>query len=106
MIAEIDRLRSMYVDSISRAMSVAHALRQLDAGFNALEHVPSADALDEMQRIAERVLDERSRAEHDMRQAGRTIHVGGDFIQVGDIVESSNIAVGKNITQCEEGGAQ
>jgi len=98
-IREIDRLRRAYIGAISTAIDAATKLQRIDKEFAGMDFVPSQADIDEMNETANSII---NRLATDQKAAGKAqtyIHVGGDMMQVGDITESDNIAIGKEIKQ-------
>ena len=98
LIPEIDRQRRRYERAISEAMLAAEELKMLDAEFRALLYVPTTKAIDEIEAVANSVI---ARHTTNIKQpvTGPVYNVGGDVIQVGDIIDAENIAIGKDIDQ-------
>lgn len=97
---EIDRLRKRYIAGLGDALIALDRLSSIDERFAGLDHAPTAASIDEINALANAVINERFRHRG---QAGQ-INVAGDLIQVGDIIDSSNIAIGKEIDQSVEEG--
>ena len=97
MIATIEHLKQTYIRGISTALNAYKNLSLTDPAFRELQNVPTVAAIDEMNATANRVIENLARAQHEMKKPGTTINVGGDMIQVGDITDSDNITVGKDI---------
>jgi hypothetical protein len=99
MIAYIDRTRKKYVVGITAAIEALNSLKAVDESFRHLDHAPTVQAIAEMNQAANAAIDARARASHEEGKAGSTINVTGDYIRVGDITDSENIAIGKDIEQ-------
>ena len=96
MIAQIDQLSKTYINSISQALDVHNALSQIDDNFKDLKHVPTTETIDEMVRAAHAAINERLRAQHALsKDSSVTVH--GDYVSVGDIIDSDNVQVGKDL---------
>ena len=103
MISQIDRYRHQYAIGITGAMNAHEALCAIDPTFRTLEHTPSWKAIVSMNIAADEAIDALARAQNEAKDAGATINVGGDMIQVGDITDSENVAIGKDIKQKKRG---
>jgi len=100
LIDDIDRLRIIYVEAISQAVAAYAALCTIDTGFqDVFEHVPTVQAIDEMNMKADQVINAYAKAQSAVDDLGATFNIGGDMIQIGDITDSKNIAIGKDIEQ-------
>ena len=95
MIDDIDRLRIIYVEAISKAVTAYAALCTIDTGFqDVFEHAPTVQAIDEMNMKADQVIHAYAKAQSAVDDLGATFH-----ISVGPITDSKNIAIGKDIEQ-------
>ena len=107
MIATIDRLRHNYTHAVEAAIDAHADLCRISDAYQSLEDVPTAAAIDEMDKTTNVLIDALARAEVTGRAQPTYIHVGGDWISVGSISDSESIAIGKRIEQdIAKGAAQ
>lgn len=99
MIAQIDGLRRKYVAAVTAAIEAHESLKSIDESFRHLDHAPTVQAITEMDAAANAAINVRARAVHEEDERRSNINVTGDYIRVGDITDSENIAVGKDIDQ-------
>ena len=100
MIAQIDAVRQRHNDGASEAMRALATLAQMTnfAGYDELM-TAYMDGIAAVDSAADAAINARAQAEHEAKKAGATITVQGDMIQVGDVTNSENIAIGKDIGQ-------
>ena len=76
-------------------MTAYAALCTIDTGFqDVFEHVPTVQAIDEMNMKSDQVIHAYAMVRHNIDEPGATFH-----ISVGPITDSKNIAIGKDIEQ-------
>ena len=99
MIATIDEARRRHNEAISEAMRALADLAQVTK--IPVDEIQAAylDGMAAVDVAADAAIERQSSRQRDEEEARTVYHVEGDMIQVGDIVDSSSVAVGKEIDQ-------
>ena len=98
MIAQIDIARKRFNKAATATMRAYDDAASL---IGTLDYDPSSSllqAMTEINRAADAAIDARMKAET-AEDDGATVNVTGDYIRVGSITDSANIAIGKDIQQ-------